>query len=285
MNRAVEISTGQWVMQLDDDDYLLPGAGEAMLDAIRRAGPGESVLLFGVQIVDSDGVRRREQRFRRERYLEPKEALRRLLRNSSFVRRAHRGGAPRRHGARRACSTPPSAAPPTPTCGCGCSPATACAACPRRPVPTPSTRRRPRPACGTPATIRANGEIFDRAVAQGVVPERTIRRWQADWYHQFILAGAYRGCGWDGGPRPARCCGCSTCPRSATWACRRSGCRYGPRSRPRPSGARRKDELRRRRLTRPAPARSPASTGRCRAGTGGGRRRRRSRPPGRCTDS
>ena len=43
-----------------------------------------------------------------------------------------------------------------------------------------------------PGTIRANGEIFDRAVARGVVPERTIRRWQADWYHQFILAGAYR---------------------------------------------------------------------------------------------
>ena len=86
MNRAIEISTGQWVMQLDDDDYLLPGAGEAMLEAIRRAGPGEAVLLFGVQIVDLDGVRRREQRFRRERYLEPKQALRRLLRNSSFVR-------------------------------------------------------------------------------------------------------------------------------------------------------------------------------------------------------
>jgi hypothetical protein len=24
------------------------------------------------------------------------------------------------------------------------------------------------------------------------VAEPTIRRWQADWYHQFILAGAYR---------------------------------------------------------------------------------------------
>jgi hypothetical protein len=43
-----------------------------------------------------------------------------------------------------------------------------------------------------PGTISANGEIFDRAVARGIVPERTIRRWQADWYHQFILAGAYR---------------------------------------------------------------------------------------------
>jgi hypothetical protein len=43
-----------------------------------------------------------------------------------------------------------------------------------------------------PATIRAGGEIFNRAIARGVVPEPTIRRWQADWYHQFILAGVYR---------------------------------------------------------------------------------------------
>jgi hypothetical protein len=43
-----------------------------------------------------------------------------------------------------------------------------------------------------PDTIRASSEIFDRAVARGIVPERSIRRWQADWYHQFILAGAYR---------------------------------------------------------------------------------------------
>jgi hypothetical protein len=43
-----------------------------------------------------------------------------------------------------------------------------------------------------PGTIRAVQEIFDRAVALRLVPEPTIRRWQADWLHQFILAGAYR---------------------------------------------------------------------------------------------
>ena len=86
MNRAAELAGGVWVMQLDDDDYLLPGAGAAIIDTIRRAGPDEQVLMFGVQIVDADGVVRREQVFRRERYLEPRLALRRLLRNSSFVR-------------------------------------------------------------------------------------------------------------------------------------------------------------------------------------------------------
>jgi hypothetical protein len=43
-----------------------------------------------------------------------------------------------------------------------------------------------------PDTIRDAHRIFDRAIAQGLVPERTIRRWQADFLHQFILAGAYR---------------------------------------------------------------------------------------------
>jgi hypothetical protein len=42
------------------------------------------------------------------------------------------------------------------------------------------------------ATIRDLGEIFDRAVAQQVVPERSVRRWQVDFLHQFILAGAWR---------------------------------------------------------------------------------------------
>ena len=192
MNRAVEIATGEWVMQLDDDDYLLPGAGEAMLEAIQRAGPEEAVLLFGVEIVDGDGVRRREQRFRHERYLEPREALRRLLRNSSFVREPTAvvrrtameeeglfdtsvGGA-RRHRHVGAAVRPLRRALPAR----------------RPPARTPSMRRRRRPACGTPTPSGPNSEIFDRAVARGVVPERTIRRWQADWYHQFILAGAYR---------------------------------------------------------------------------------------------
>ena len=173
MNRAVEISNGQWVMQLDDDDYLLPGAGEAMLEAIRRAAPGEAVLLFGVQIVDGDGVRHREQRFRRERYLEPERALRRLLRNSSFVREPTAvvrrtaldeegmfdtsvGGAAdtdmwvrlfSRYGAR-------------------CLPQATCAYTIHEGAATTGM--------WNPGTIRANGEIFDRAVARGIVPEPTI---------------------------------------------------------------------------------------------------------------
>jgi hypothetical protein len=191
MNRAVEISTGQWVMQLGDDDYLLPGAGDAMLKAIRRAGPSEAVLLFGVQIVDGDSVRRREQRFRRERYLEPKQALRRLLRNSSFVREPTavvRRTALKEEGLfdtsvggvadfdmwERLFSR----------YGVRCLPRATCAYTIHDAAATTTMWHH--------GTIRASGKIFDRAVARGILPEPAIRRWQADWYHQFILAGAYR---------------------------------------------------------------------------------------------
>ena len=191
MNRAVGISTGQWVMQLDDDDYLLPGAGEAMLEAIRRAGPGEAVLLFGVQIVDGGGVRRREQRFRRERYLEPKEALRRLLRNSSFVREPTAVVRRTAMEGEGLFDTSVGGAADTDMWvrlfsryGVRCLPQATCAYTIHEAAATTGM--------WNPGTIRANGEIFNRAVARGIVPEPAIRRWQADWYHQFILAGAYR---------------------------------------------------------------------------------------------
>jgi glycosyltransferase involved in cell wall biosynthesis len=191
VNRAIELATGEWIQQLHDDDYLLPGAGTAMLDATRRAGPRERVLLFGVQVVDLAGVRHREQTVRREQYLEPRDALRRLLRNSSFVRHpavvVHHSTFEReglfdtrvgnaidtdmwmrlfsRYGVR-------------------CVPCSTCAYTIHEAGTTTGTWNQ--------ATIRVVQEIFDRAVAVGLVPERTIRRWQADWLHQFILAGAYR---------------------------------------------------------------------------------------------
>ena len=224
MNRAAEISTGQWVVWLHDDDYLLPGAGAAMLDAVHRAAPGESVLMFGVHIVDIDGVRRRRQTFRRERYLEPREALRRLLRNSSFVRQPSavvRRAALEQEGLY---DTTLGGAADTDMWvrlfsryGVHCLPQATCAYTIHEAAATTGMWH--------PGTIRDAQRIFDRAVAPsaaGRPTSSTSSSWRAPT----------AGCGWDGGPRPARCCGCSSCRRSATAACRRSGCPYGPRSRP-----------------------------------------------------
>jgi len=191
INRAVELASGEWIQQLHDDDYLLPSAGAVLLDAIRGARPSERVLLFGVEIVDGNGVRHRAQTFRHERYLEPSQALRRVLRNSSFVRVpaivAHRsayqgegpfdvmlGGANdldmwirlfSRYGVR-------------------CVPHSTCAYTIHEAAHTTGM--------WNPDTIRILCDIFDRAIARGVAPERKVRAWQADYFHQFILAGAYR---------------------------------------------------------------------------------------------
>jgi len=191
MNRAAELATGEWVQQLDDDDLMLPSCGPPMIDSLRRAAPPEQVLVFGAHIVDIEGVKRREQIFKREQYLSPGEALRRLLRNSSFVREpmvvVRRAALVEaglfeldvgdasdtdmwvklfsRHGVR-------------------CLPVTTCAYTIHGAAATTGM--------WNPRTIEALGTVFDRAVASSVVPEREVRRWEADYIHQFILAGAYR---------------------------------------------------------------------------------------------
>jgi glycosyltransferase involved in cell wall biosynthesis len=42
INRAVELATGQWILQLHDDDYLLPDAGAVISrrSAARRLASG-----------------------------------------------------------------------------------------------------------------------------------------------------------------------------------------------------------------------------------------------------
>jgi len=191
MNRAAELATGEWAQQLDDDDYMLPGAGQGMIDAFRRTPPDEQVLVFGAHIVDADGVRRREQTFERERYLTPREALKRLLRNSSFVREPM--VVVRRAALVREGLFDLSVGDATDTDmwvrlfsrhGVRCLPVTTCAYTIHEAAATTGM--------WNPRTIQALGMVFDRAVASGVVPERNVRRWEADFMHQFILAGVYR---------------------------------------------------------------------------------------------
>jgi glycosyltransferase involved in cell wall biosynthesis len=191
MNRATSLATGTWILQLHDDDLLRPGAGAVVLDAIGRAAPTERVLLFGVDIVDLDGAVRRTQRFRRERYLPPRKALERVLRNSSFVRLpaavvhrtafAEEGGFEAVLGA--ACDTDMWMRLFS-RYGVRCLPHTSCAYTVHEAATTTGM--------WNPETIQAALRIFDRAVARGIVPERSIRRWETDFFHQFILGGAYR---------------------------------------------------------------------------------------------
>jgi glycosyltransferase involved in cell wall biosynthesis len=191
MNRATNLATGTWILQLHDDDLLRPGAGRVVLDAIARTGPTERVLLFGVDVVNLDGSIRRRQTFRRQQYLPPEKALARVLRNSSFVRLpaavVHRAAFEEEGGFE---------ASQGPTCdtdmwmrlfsryGVRCVPHTTCAYTVHEAATTTGMWNR--------EIVQANLRIFDRAIAREVVPERSIRRWEADFIHQFILAGAYR---------------------------------------------------------------------------------------------
>jgi hypothetical protein len=191
INKATSLATGEWILQFHDDDHLRTGAGAHVLDAIRRTRPEERVLLFGVEVVEMDGSVRGRQTFRRERYLEPRKALRRVLRNSSFVRMpaivVHRaafqevGGYDPVLGA--ACDTEMWARL-FGRYGVRCMPQVTCAYTVHQAATTTGM--------WNPGTIQASRKIFDRAVDRGIVPERSIRRWEADFFHQFILAGAYR---------------------------------------------------------------------------------------------
>jgi glycosyltransferase involved in cell wall biosynthesis len=191
MNRATGLATGDWILQFHDDDHLRPDAGQLVLDAVGRTRPDERVLLFGVEIVDIDGTVRGRQAVRRERYLEPRHALRRVLRRSSFVRLpamvVHRAAFEELGGYDATLG---------PACdtdmwvrllshyGVRCVPSVTCAYTVHEAATTTGM--------WNPGTIQASQKIFDRAAAGGVVPERSVRRWEADFYHQFILAGAYR---------------------------------------------------------------------------------------------
>jgi glycosyltransferase involved in cell wall biosynthesis len=191
MNRAAELATGEWIQQLDDDDLMLPRCGQPMIDALRRVAPQEQVLVFGAHIVNAGGVKRREQIFEREQYLSPREALRRLLRNSSFVREPM--VVVRRAALLEAGLFEPEVGDAADTdmwvklfsrYGARCLPVATCAYTIHEGAATTGM--------WNPRTIEALGTIFDRAVASGVVPEPEVRRWEADFIHQFILAGAYR---------------------------------------------------------------------------------------------
>ena len=191
INRAIGLTTAPWVLQLHDDDFLLPQAGRVIAETIARLDPRERVLLFGVDIVDGDGVRQRTQSFRREERLEPPAALHRLLSRSSFVRQpaivVHRSV----FAAEGMYDT---------TIGGSCDTEMYVRLFARfgvRCIPQTTSAYTVHAGAATAGmwnaqTIRCVDEIFDRAVARRLVPDRSVRRWEAAFVSQFILAGAYR---------------------------------------------------------------------------------------------
>jgi hypothetical protein len=190
-NSCVTLAAGRYVLILHDDDFLLPGAIGAVLGAIERAGGASHVFLFGVHVVGPQGALIREQAFEREESLPPVTALRHLLTHSSFVRfpalvasrTAYAGAGP----------FDPSIGNPADFDmwvrlfshhGVRIVPGAVAAYTVHQEALTSGMFN--------PETVAVLLRIFDRAVALAVLPEGEVRRLQADWIHQFILAGAVR---------------------------------------------------------------------------------------------
>ncbi|GAA3995333.1 hypothetical protein GCM10022408_02210 [Hymenobacter fastidiosus] len=85
-NHCLRRARGHFVHMLHDDDYLLPGALTTMLRTLRAVRGQYETILFGVSVVDGQAREIRRQQPRAAGYLPPAVALEQVLTDSSFVR-------------------------------------------------------------------------------------------------------------------------------------------------------------------------------------------------------
>lgn len=189
-NQSISAATGRFVLLLHDDDFLLPGSIAAVLDAIDHAGD-QRALLFGVAIVDERERRRRQQAFHAVQRLPPASALRRLLTDSSFVRIP--AIVIRRDAFDELGLFDETLGEPTDLdlmvrvfarFGVRVEPAVIAAYTVHVQAATTEMFHA--------ETIAVLMSIFERAKATGVMPDAVLVRCQTDWFHHFILGGAYR---------------------------------------------------------------------------------------------
>ncbi len=191
-NFCYERARGRYTLILHDDDYLLPGAVDTLLDVIRDVDEQrDQVLLFGVRVEELSGKVLRRQYTRSDTFLPPAKALYRLLGDSSLVRApglvvrtdafAAVGGFRAdaetaddfdievrlfgRYGVRQL-------------------PAATAAYTVHAAAETTTVFN--------PRTIALIDNIFSHARQLGVLDEATVAQRQRHWFHQFILAGAWR---------------------------------------------------------------------------------------------
>lgn len=190
-NRCVELAQGRYVLLLHDDDFLLPAALAAIVEAVDSCAHPPEVLLFGVDVIGAGGRRRRRQSVRRRHHLPPERALVALLGDSSFVRfpgmvvsrAAYRAVPPfdeeigevadvfmwarllAAHGLRR-------------------EPAVTAAYRVHAGALTTGMWR--------PEVVRAAARVFDDDAVSALLADRRRHRLQARWMSQFVLAGAWR---------------------------------------------------------------------------------------------
>mgnify|MGYP003927726039 CR=1 FL=1 len=57
-NQAISYATGDWILQIDADEELAPGAGDAIRASIREAPSGVNFLMINITDIDQKGVPR-----------------------------------------------------------------------------------------------------------------------------------------------------------------------------------------------------------------------------------
>ena len=189
---CLQRARGEYILMLHDDDYLLPGGLSTVLRALHRArAAGQQALLFGVRLVDGNRHPLHRQVPARRRFLSPGQAVEALLTHSSLVR------VPAlvlsRTAYQQAGGPDPQQQDTDDTdlwlrvfarTGLQLEPSLTAAYCVHEGALTSAMFRQ--------STIELLLRIFRKARQQQLLPKRRLQRAAARFFHQFILAGAYR---------------------------------------------------------------------------------------------
>ena len=186
---CVARARGRYILMLHDDDYLLPGGLLSILQVLRRTT--RQAVLFGVRVVDAHRQTLQQQVPAQARYLAPQAAVEALLTNSSLVR------IPALVVSREAylqTGGPDLAQQDTDDTdlwlrvfahtGLQLEPALTAAYTVHDGALTTSMFQE--------RNVQLLLHIFQKARTQQLLPEPRLRRAAASFFHQFILAGAYR---------------------------------------------------------------------------------------------
>ncbi|NER84005.1 MAG: glycosyltransferase [Leptolyngbya sp. SIO1D8] len=86
VNKLISLAKGKFVHILHDDDFLIDGGLEKILEELKKNGQEHSVFLFGVNLVDENGSIQKVQSIPDSLVYSSEEAVRKLMVNSAFVR-------------------------------------------------------------------------------------------------------------------------------------------------------------------------------------------------------
>lgn len=188
---CVERARGHYLLMLHDDDYLLPGALHTMLQTLRAVRSQQHAVLFGVRVVDAARHEIQRQVPAQASYLSPEQAVEALLSDSSMVRMP--ALVVSREAYLRTGGPDPQQHDTDDTDlwlrvfaygGVLQVPALTAAYSVHEGALTASVFQE--------HNIQLLQRIFQKARTQQLLPERQLQRAEARFFHQFILAGAYR---------------------------------------------------------------------------------------------